>query len=117
MMRGQNTTEKCEKEEDKYPAGNFGSEVLKEALLYKGHRVQTDSEECSTRICSITETKVSSNTRPLRTRAFHFAILTKAYAHIGPHTHTHSLWRGGLCNACSERGREGVSAEASAFGG
>lgn len=94
MMRGQNTTEKCEKEEDKYPAGNFGSEVLKEALLYKGH-VQTDSEECSTRICSITETKVSSNTRPLRTRAFHFAILTKAYAHIGPHTHTHSLWRGG----------------------
>lgn len=32
-MRGQNTTEKCEKEEDKHPAGNFGSEVLKEALL------------------------------------------------------------------------------------
>ena len=79
-------------------------------MLLKGHHVQIEKWECSFQI-SITDTEVSSNTRPPRTRAFHFRRAYKAYAPTPPHS-------GGWCCVMHvvKRGREGVSAEASAFG-
>ncbi len=56
---------------------------------------QRVKKESSFQICSIMETKVSPNTRPLRTRASHFAVLTKAYAHRGP-PHLHTLEEEGV---------------------